>query len=229
MTVLAAEPWGYRNRIRLAFDAEGHPGYRGRRSHDVVPLAECPIAAPLLVRAALASGELAHALPPHYRPSEISLFCNADETELLVGVTVAAGNKALWEEFAQSFVEKIPETKGIEFASESAPGELPRQLTHWGAGSLVYRVAPFDYRVDQGAFFQVNRWLVEQLAECVTAGQSGAVAWDLFAGVGLFARRLAEQFAHVIAVESAPAAEAALQHNLRETNPEAVSATRVPI
>ena len=32
------------------------PGYRGRRSHAVVPIAECPIAAPLLVRAALAAG-----------------------------------------------------------------------------------------------------------------------------------------------------------------------------
>ena len=34
--VLAGEPWAYRNRIRLAFDAEGRPGYRGRRSHAVV-------------------------------------------------------------------------------------------------------------------------------------------------------------------------------------------------
>ena len=48
--VLAGEPWGYRNRIRLAFDAQGNPGYRGRRSHAVVPISECPIAAPLLDR-----------------------------------------------------------------------------------------------------------------------------------------------------------------------------------
>ena len=32
---LPAEPWAYRNRIRLAFDAAGNPGYRGRRSHAV--------------------------------------------------------------------------------------------------------------------------------------------------------------------------------------------------
>ena len=50
ITVLAAETeahsWAYRNRIRLAFSADGNPGYRGRRSHAVVPIAECPIAAP---------------------------------------------------------------------------------------------------------------------------------------------------------------------------------------
>ena len=33
IAVLAAEPWAYRNRIRLAFDAAGNPGYRGRVPH----------------------------------------------------------------------------------------------------------------------------------------------------------------------------------------------------
>ena len=50
MAVLAANPWAYRNRIRVAFDAAGNPGYRGRRSHEVIPIAECPIAAPVLDR-----------------------------------------------------------------------------------------------------------------------------------------------------------------------------------
>ena len=50
---LAGEAWAYRNRIRLAFDAAGNPGYRGRRSHDLIAIAECPIAAPLLVKGAL--------------------------------------------------------------------------------------------------------------------------------------------------------------------------------
>ena len=57
IAVLAGEPWQYRNRIRLAFDAEGNPGYRGRRSHQIVPIRECPIAAPVLVEAALAAAE----------------------------------------------------------------------------------------------------------------------------------------------------------------------------
>jgi 23S rRNA (uracil1939-C5)-methyltransferase len=67
------------------------------------------------------------------------------------------------------------------------------------------------------SFFQVNRWLVDSLVDRVTAGRRGALAWDLFAGVGLFARRLAESFAQVTAVESAPAAVGALAHNLEGT------------
>jgi 23S rRNA (uracil1939-C5)-methyltransferase len=51
--LLAGDPWKYRNRIRLAFDGAGNPGYRGRRSHAVIPIRECPIAAPLLLKSPL--------------------------------------------------------------------------------------------------------------------------------------------------------------------------------
>ena len=56
--VLAGKEWQYRNRIRLAFDGAGRVGYRARRSHDLVPISECPIASPLLVRAALSAAEI---------------------------------------------------------------------------------------------------------------------------------------------------------------------------
>ncbi len=92
-----------------------------------------------------------------------------------------------------------------------------RTFAQWGEASLNYRAAGFEYRVDNGAFFQVNRWLVDALVERVTAGRGGALAWDLFAGVGLFARRLAVGFERVFAVESAPAAADALAQNLSGT------------
>ena len=112
---------------------------------------------------------------------------------------------------------------------EGQPGKRasaspPRTIARWGANSLAYRAAGFDYRVDHGAFFQVNRWLVDALVERVTAGQQGALAWDLFAGVGLFARRLTSSFARVVAVESAPSSTPALEANLRGTSSSAVKA-----
>ena len=87
IAVLSGEQWSYRNRIRLAFDAAGNPGYRGRRSHAVVPIRECPIAAPLLVEAALAFAEVARRFAPALRPTEIALFCNPAETALLADVS----------------------------------------------------------------------------------------------------------------------------------------------
>jgi 23S rRNA (uracil1939-C5)-methyltransferase len=224
MAVLSAEPWAYRNRIRLAFDPQGNPGYRGRRSHTIVPIAECPIAAPLLVRAALAITEILRKSPRGQQPDELSLFCDAEETALLAGIHTASPAKLPLEDFGSALAVRVPELKGAEQTAGDQSGRLPRTLARWGAGSLTYQTAGFDYRVDHGAFFQVNRWLTDDFVERVTAGLEGALAWDLFAGVGLFARRLAAGFARVIAVESAPSATAALAHNLRGTGASAVKA-----
>jgi 23S rRNA (uracil1939-C5)-methyltransferase len=223
-SVLAEEPWVYRNRIRVAFDGEGFAGYRARRSHALTRIAECPIAAPLLVRAAMAAGEMVRDLPRNLRPREVSLFCDAAEDALLVSILTADSGTRWFEVFAQGFAERVSETKSIELAVDTGGEEL-RSVAQWGASSLLYRAAGFDYRVDQGAFFQVNRWLVDPLVDLVTGGEQGKVAWDLFAGVGLFARQFADCFDHVVAVEAAAGAAAALAENLLGTGATAVKGT----
>jgi 23S rRNA (uracil1939-C5)-methyltransferase len=224
LDVLVAEPWAYRNRIRLAFDAAGNPGYRGRRSHAVVPISECPIAAPLLVEAARTFAEVMRKSAPALRPTEIALFCNADKSALLVTLFVTTPAKAGFDQLAKAMHELFAAFIGAELVIEARAAYPERRLAQWGAASLDYQAAGFGYRVDHGAFFQVNRWLVDALVERVTAGQKGTLAWDLFAGVGLFAHKLTAAFERVMAVESAPFATAALAHNLRGTGGKAVTA-----
>jgi 23S rRNA (uracil1939-C5)-methyltransferase len=127
-----------------------------------------------------------------------------------------------FDQLAQAFHERIPALTGAELVVEGRADQQPQTIARWGAASLSYRAAGFDYRVDHGAFFQVNRWLVDALVERVVAGHKGRLAWDLFAGVGLFARQLAARFDRVVAVESAPSATAALEQNLRGTGGTAV-------
>jgi 23S rRNA (uracil1939-C5)-methyltransferase len=217
VAVLSADPWRYRNRIRLAYDAAGRPGYRGRRSHAVIPVTECPIAAPLLLAAAEAFAEVARKISPALKPIEIALFCDPAEGSLLATVLTASAKKIRFDELAQALHERIPALTGAELAIEGRAGQQPRTVAQWGASSLLYRAAGFDYRVDRGAFFQANRWLVDALVEQVTANYKGTLAWDLFAGVGLFARRLTAGFSRVVAVESAPSATQALAANLKGT------------
>jgi 23S rRNA (uracil1939-C5)-methyltransferase len=149
---------------------------------------------------------------------------------LLVSVFIATASKVRIDDLARALAEQIPALKGMELVveghgREGNPAQLPRTVAQWGELSLAYRAAGFDYRVDHGAFFQVNRWLVDALVERVTAGQEGRLAWDLFAGVGLFARKLTASFARVVAVESAPPATVALAENLRGTSGSAVRAS----
>jgi 23S rRNA (uracil1939-C5)-methyltransferase len=224
--VLTAGPWHYRNRIRLAFDADGNFGYRARRSNAVIPIGECPIAAPLLINTAIAITETARQFAAIFRPTEISLFCDATESALLASLFIAgpAQTKDSFDDFAQTVQQQIPALKGAELVAEGQAAQLPRILAQWGASFLNYRAAGFDYRVDHGAFFQVNRFLVDALVESVTSGYKGSLAWDLFAGVGLFARQLTANFDRVVAVEFAPSATQALATNLNGTTGTAVRA-----
>ena len=83
---------------------------------------------------------------------------------------------------------------------------------------------PATFWVPRGAFFQINRYLLPDLLALAVANRTGALAWDLYAGVGLFSRALATQFTHVTAVEIAEPAVAALAAT-KLTNLRAVKAT----
>ena len=215
--VLAGNPWHYRNRIRLAFDAAGRVGYRARRSHDLVPISECPIAGPQLVKAALSAAEILRDMKMVLRPTEISLFSNAEETDLLASIFVRGSSTRGFDQLFGEWKKRIPALIGAELVEEGRASQTPRTIVQLGEASLTYRAGGFDYRVDHGAFFQVNRWLIDEFVNRVTANRQGGLAWDLFAGVGLFARKLAEKFEHVVAVESAPMATEALKDNLEGT------------
>lgn len=51
---LPGGPLGWRTRVRLAVDGEGRAGLRAHRSHDVLPIADCPIAPPGMLAPVLA-------------------------------------------------------------------------------------------------------------------------------------------------------------------------------
>jgi 23S rRNA (uracil1939-C5)-methyltransferase len=70
------------------------------------------------------------------------------------------------------------------------------------------------FRVSRNSFFQVNRFLIQKLVDCAVSESRGAWAVDLYAGVGLFSARLAEQFEKVTAVEAGASAVRDLEVNV---------------
>jgi 23S rRNA (uracil1939-C5)-methyltransferase len=107
--------------------------------------------------------------------------------------------------FCEALRAQIPELSG---AGAELDPELNRRVRRrwaglaWGKAGLHYEAADRSYWVGRGAFFQVNRFLVDRLVGLVSENLSGALAWDLFAGVGLFTLALAERFSRVVAVEA---------------------------
>ena len=229
VTVHAGEPWGYRNRIRLHVDAASHAlGYRRKGSHMLLAIRECPIAAPLLERALAVLRDVFAKQEAGGWCGEVELFMNGDSSALLLSFMERPGavvSKVRLERLCEAVRERVPVLAGAGLfaASRARAGGWARvedeggagaRVAAWGEPGLEYSVGGERYMVSLGAFFQGNRYLVERLRTLATEGADGAVVWDLFAGVGLFARAVAERFEKVVAVEGAPVAAGDLRRNL---------------
>jgi 23S rRNA (uracil1939-C5)-methyltransferase len=226
---LAGEPWAYRNRVRMALTCEGRLAYRGRRSHDLVPIRMCPIAAPILTDTAERASAFIQANAGLLPVTEVELFTNQNQTQLLVTLFVqdsASAPQAAVEAWLGALHTALPdEVVGLRLQVQDG-GLQPAIVAAYGESSLNYTAGGVPYRVDHGAFFQVNRWLVDDFVTLVV-GQVAepGLAWDLYAGVGLFARQLADRGAEVHAVEAAPASLGALRNNLAGKRAQAVAST----
>ncbi len=219
-------PWGYRNRIRLRLEAGAdgiRVGYSRRGSNEFLPIGMCPIAAPVLWRAAAELMELGAEMAWRRwlgSVAEVELFATADEAGLQVlfllrDAEIARREFGVFAALCERLRARVPELRG---AGAMLDPELNRRTRRkagwdgaaWGANGLNYAAGGKSYWVGRGAFFQVNRFLVDELVDLVCRGEEGELAWDLFAGVGLFTRALAERFARVVAVEGGDAAAASL-------------------
>lgn len=219
IAIRSAEPWAYRNRVRLHIGHGPKPTltYREAGSHRDLAVDHCPVAAALLQRAiAISSRALEGSAALSASLSEVELFANAEETGLLVslfGERPTRPNDVAWA-FAQALRAEISAPVSVSVFRLHSKTRRTELLHMDGPPNLIYTVGDHRYQVSAGAFFQVNRFLVPALLETVVGDHEGAVAWDLYAGVGLFSQALSRRFANVVAVESSPLATADLAHNL---------------
>jgi 23S rRNA (uracil1939-C5)-methyltransferase len=239
--VHAAEPWGYRNRVRLrvAFvDGAIRLGYNRRGGNEFLPIQECPIAAPLLWRAASTLLRLAESdvvVERWMRAAvEVEFFANTDESKLQMTMFVRKALSAGFDDLCGRVKVLVPELVGAgvsilakESAQKKRRDERPVAGARWGADGLLYTAAGIDYWVSRGGFFQVNRFLVDEMVRVVTEVRRGRLAWDLYAGVGLFSRALARGFERIVAVEGDETAAADFGRALKGEGMRAVQASTV--
>jgi len=214
----ASPAWNYRNRTRLQVQTapEFALGYFRFGSQEFLPVRECPISSPLLNRVMARLIELGGLnCPPAVE--EIELFADAADERLLAWAFCgreADGRDLL--RWAEALEHELPEIGGMTFFSsrrqtsrwisgqrlgDDAPMD-PKALAQSAAKSIRYRTKHHEYQVSAGAFFQVNRTLIDELVSVVTGDAHGDVALDLYAGVGLFSAELAQNFHHILGVEA---------------------------
>jgi 23S rRNA (uracil1939-C5)-methyltransferase len=215
ITAHASPPWGYRNRAQwkvrpLSEDGAAGMGigYFRAGSTALCAVQDCAILSPLLLKTLLALRAAAEqgTLPRELR--EIEAFAGANDAKLLLNATFAGFPKQA-QQLADQLKQILPELVSLLFHD---PTRERMELD--GPGYVDYEAAGSTYRVGHFSFFQVNRFIVDDLVREVAESETeGRLALDLFAGVGLFSAALAKRFPRVIAVESNPAAARDLETN----------------
>lgn len=81
---------------------------------------------------------------------------------------------------------------------------------------VEHRVLGFRYLVEPESFFQGNHLLVDALVDHAVRDERGELAFDLYAGVGLFSLPLARGFARVVAVEDERRAATLARVNVKQ-------------
>jgi 23S rRNA (uracil1939-C5)-methyltransferase len=229
--VHSAQPYGYRNRIRLRVERLNGVfrfGYNIPTTTNFLSIVTCPISAPNLIPVAEALLTLAANDPDaaHWlnATAELELFTNDDLSRIQLTLFCAPRTKAPQGSFTRvigALQQAAPQVAGAAaMAFDPRTGPTGRTLAEYGATGLNYRVGSETYWVSRGGFFQVNRFLVDTLVRLVCEGRSGNIAWDLFAGVGLFSRVLAKTFAQITAVEASPVASGDLRAALTKLGPQ---------
>ena len=225
IAVHPSPPFGYRNRAQwkirstdridrqTANSANNNHlagiGYFRASSSILCPVESCAILSPRLASLleALRQRVADHTLPQEIQ--EIEAFADSEDQKMLLNFSsssIASRQKA----FANEFSKSIEDVESV-LLQKSVGDEM--ELS--GPGYLNYTVGDKKFRVGHLSFFQVNRHLVEVLARIVgAAAGNGKLAFDLYAGVGLLAAFIADNFANVEAVEADPAAARDLEINL---------------
>ena len=182
--IVSGEPWAYRNRAQLHVE-DGRLGYREARSHRLCAIDHCPISSPAINDA--------------------------------IRTLVSMQRDSRWPRFVRS-LEVFSDERQVQINVLETDRPVARRFFDWCAdlipgvvtGALDYQDR---FRVSSNSFFQVNRFLADQLVETAIGGVSGNRALDVYAGVGLFSLPLASRFGAVTAVESGGGAVRDLQFN----------------
>ena len=204
-----AEPYGYRNRAQWAVrDAKPRAiGYFLPESSIILPIDQCPVLSPRLAETFGQLQEMTRSvqLPPGV--VEIEAFADSADKQIALNVAFEKFPRPP-AEIATIFRAAMPQLESLLLLDQKT-----NRFELTGPGYLFQEAGGFHYRVSHLSFFQVNRFLIEDLLKTVIRGAKGKLALDLYAGVGFFTLPLAKAFERVVAVDANLAATRDLYAN----------------
>ncbi|MGB7847275.1 MAG: 23S rRNA (uracil(1939)-C(5))-methyltransferase RlmD [Candidatus Acidiferrum sp.] len=214
-----AQPYGYRNRAQWAFrDAMPRAfGYFLPESVHILPIDECPVLSPRLAETFGHLQELAR--NNSISPGVLEIEAFVDGADEKVALNIA------FERFPKPAKALVAEFKATLPALESLL-MLDRSKNRFeleGPGYLMQKAGGFAFKVNHLSFYQVNRFLTEDLVRTVVGEAKGGYALDLYAGVGFFSLPLTKTFSKVVSVDANLSAIRDLRQNAETAGAQIVS------
>ena len=190
-------PYAYRNRVQLHKDpVSGKPGFKGRRSGEIVPVEDCPVADDGIRRFLKNSREEA--------PDAVR-FTLYSRGELLL-CAAAGGTGKNTARNTRENADTVTKDGGVPFEKPRYPGR----------GRV--RVLDREINIDAEVFFQSNAVMLEKLIPDLLAASEkadpGLPAADIYCGVGTFAVFLRDRFRRLDLVEENRTALALARENI---------------
>ena len=205
----SAEPYAYRNRAQWAVRS-GMPralGYFLPESSFIIPIDECLVISPALAKTFGQLQEMARGGTLPLGILEIEAFANSADERIALNIAFDKYPKPA-ANIAADLRAALPQVDSLLLLDQKKDRF---ELT--GPGFLFHEAGGYKYRVSHLSFFQVNRFLIEDLLKTVTANAKGNLALDLYSGVGFFTLPLAKAFHKVVCVDANLAATRDLYAN----------------
>jgi 23S rRNA (uracil1939-C5)-methyltransferase len=172
ITTHAAEPWGYRNRIRLHLDPLTHQlGYREGGSHRLLVVDQCPVAAPLLQQLLVALQPISAAHTLGNWCASLELFTNHNSSELLLNLVQRQGSPtdratlpATLNRLSVTIAEQFPQLIGATlFAAPTHAQPAPVPRSRRGASTRRSPLPPPDAEANTHLAVWGQPWLHYQV------------------------------------------------------------------
>jgi 23S rRNA (uracil1939-C5)-methyltransferase len=185
-------------------------GYFLPESSTIVPIDECPVLSPGLAQVFEQLQEMARGGRLPAGILEIEAFADSADEKFSLNVAFDKYPKPA-AELAAELRAALPQIESLLLLDQK---KNRFELT--GPGFLTQEADGYKFRVSHLSFFQVNRFLIEDLLKTVTANAKGELALDLYAGVGFFTLPLTKTFQKVVSVDANLAATRDLYANAED-------------
>jgi 23S rRNA (uracil1939-C5)-methyltransferase len=218
-------PRSYRNKMSLVLartpEKNTEFGFYQARSHDIVPVHECPIVLPQLntyIGALWNMGADPQTREAFMDAKHCISRAGCSSGQAVLTVTTARPSRAL-RGAAEAIAERLPGVVGVSNSFEPASpnaviGRKHELLT--GSAEMEEMIDGVRFRVSAASFFQINSAMLARIFAFMKPYMTSVRRIvDLYCGAGLFALFFAAQGARVVGIEENPHAVNEARANAR--------------